>query len=921
MYLVLIDTRIRDIPFIVESFTENTEYITFDFRTETFESLQAKITKNYESVAIIQHNYELDVYRFVLNGMQNAIIDNLETEDSNLESWTPYIDFLRWLKTERCVNFIDLLACDLWANSNWRYMIETVRQRDGIYIRASLDKTGEGGDFILESDNFDTIGVYFTNAILDYKYAFFEYPLASMPSGFYNYNRYVLPSTNPASITNTYSTLVGLATNSFPVTTNVISLTANDSAIAILKTDGSVTVSGTPSYGGTMPCGVVTQAQLVNITKIVATQYLFAALKSDKTVISWGFFNAGYGSMDINTTTDVGMINVNTVRSQLVNIVEIYANASVFAALTSSGAVITWGVKSGGGTQPSAVITPLSSGVAKLYTGSNYFVALKTNGTVVVWNGTDSFLSTTYFTNSRPIIDVFLSVWGGLYGALYVRQNGASTEIISFNGTVVYTLPAGVKILRYTTYGGGYQDRYFVVLDNSSIVLIFNNSPTVYTNATDVTCTDNAYAILQNGTITVTGNAAWGGSLTDATYGLWTGATLTNPVRLVSTQSSIGVFKSDNTFVWWGKIEGSTGSKSFPTGDFGSVSTVALYNASTTNIANIYQGANGYAVTTKSGGVASVARSSGSNYVNHVNTKPANTNIYFELLGTTYAGYYCIFAPLEIPYAPAVIPSTINQLEYATVSYYVSNPDLMAYWGRKYRLYDSNNTLISTFIPTADTHTYVFSNVFIFSAGSTTLTIKDETTITYTVTTFQVTVLEYVYPCFLQGTRILTFNPETYQEEYVPVEKLKKGDIIPTAESGYKSIHSIGYKTIMNPKSDTNVSNRLYKFDKSKCPEVFEPLYITGEHCTLHRSLSKEKQIEIANHMGDVYITEEFYRMPAHMDDRAEPYDKEDQKETIWHFALEHENVTHNYGVYANGLLVESCAIESILEKSGMKLV
>jgi hypothetical protein len=906
----------------VDSLTESTEYITFDFRTDSINDIQSKITKNYENVAIIQHNYEIDVYRFVLNGMQNSIVDNLETEDPNLESWQTYIDFLKWLKTERGASYIDLLACDLWANANWRYMIETVRQRDGLYIRASLDRTGEGGDFILESDNFDTIGVYFTNAILDYKYAFFAYPTANIPSGYYNYTKYVLPSTNPASITNTYSTLVGLGVSSLPVTTDVISVTANDNAIAILKTDGSVVVSGNGTFGGTMPCGVVTQSQLVNITNVVSSSNLFAALKSDKTVICWGFFNAGYGSMDINTTTDVDMINVDTVRSQLVNIVNIYANGnSAFAALNSSGAVITWGRKPQGATQPSAAITPLSSGVAKIYTASNYFVALKTNGTAVVWTGNDSFLTTTYFTNAKPITDVFLSIWSNLYGLLFVRQNGALTEITTYNGTVAYTLPAGVKVLRYTTYGGGYQDRYFVVLDNSSIILIYNGSATVYTNATDVTCTDNAYAILQNGTITVTGNAAWGGSLTDATYGLWTGATLTNPVRLVSTQSSIGVLKSDNTFVWWGKIEGSTGSKSFPTGDFSSVSTVALYNASTTNIANVYQGPNGYGVTTKSGGVASVARSNSSNYTNSVNTKPANKNIYFELLGTTFAGHYCIFVPLEIPFAPAVIPSTINQLEYATVSYYVSNPDLMAYWGRKYRLYDSNNTLLSTFTPTADTHTYVFSNVYIFSAGSPTLTIKDETTITYTVTTFQVTVLEYVYPCFLQGTRILTFNPETYQEEYVPVEKLKKGDIIPTAESGYKSIHSIGYKTIMNPKSDTNVSNRLYKFDKSKCPEVFEPLYITGEHCTLHRSLSKEKQIEIANHMGDVYITEEFYRMPAHMDDRAEPYDKEDRAETIWHFALEHENVTHNYGVYANGLLVESCAIESLLEKSGMKLV
>jgi hypothetical protein len=73
--------------------------------------------------------------------------------------------------------------------------------------------------------------------------------------------------------------------------------------------------------------------------------------------------------------------------------------------------------------------------------------------------------------------------------------------------------------------------------------------------------------------------------------------------------------------------------------------------------------------------------------------------------------------------------------------------------------------------------------------------------------------------------------------------------------------------------------------------------------------------------MGDIYITEEYYRMPALLDDRATPYDGEDEPVTIWHFSLEHENVAHNYGVFANGLLVESCAIESLIEKSGMRLL
>jgi hypothetical protein len=234
MRLVLLDNRIRDHQSIIDSLTDDTECVIFDFRSN-IESIKSQIAKSYESVAIIQHNYEIDVYRLVLD-CSSSIVYNLETVDPALDSWQEYIDFLRWLKMERGANHIDLMACNLWSNPNWRYMIETVRTVYDIYIRASVDITGEGGDFILESDNFDTIGVYFTSAILDYKYSFYMFPNPGY-AGYFGYNTYRLPTTNAASISNTYSTMVGLPPNAFPVTANVISVYANENAIAILKSD------------------------------------------------------------------------------------------------------------------------------------------------------------------------------------------------------------------------------------------------------------------------------------------------------------------------------------------------------------------------------------------------------------------------------------------------------------------------------------------------------------------------------------------------------------------------------------------------------------------------------------------------------------------------------------------------------------
>jgi hypothetical protein len=126
---------------------------------------------------------------------------------------------------------------------------------------------------------------------------------------------------------------------------------------------------------------------------------------------------------------------------------------------------------------------------------------------------------------------------------------------------------------------------------------------------------------------------------------------------------------------------------------------------------------------------------------------------------------------------------------------------------------------------------------------------------------------------------------------------------------------------LKHPASDSDPKNRLYKFSKKTCPGVFEPLYITGEHCTLRLDITEDHLMKIKDHMGDIYVTENRFRCPACLDERATPYKEKDTPVTIWHFALEHENAYYNYGVWANGLLVESCSIEHLVQRSNMKLV
>lgn len=180
------------------------------------------------------------------------------------------------------------------------------------------------------------------------------------------------------------------------------------------------------------------------------------------------------------------------------------------------------------------------------------------------------------------------------------------------------------------------------------------------------------------------------------------------------------------------------------------------------------------------------------------------------------------------------------------------------------------------------------------------------------------------YPCFLEGSKILCLDPISDVESYVPVEQLRPGDLVRTSLNGHKAVFHIGKRTLPNPEKDPEPRNRLYRFPRQISPKMTDDLYITGEHCVLHKKLSHELEEQVRRHMGDIYITEYQYRVPACLDYRAVPYTTDSDSKgpvTIWHFALENHNIYHNYGVYANGLLVESCSIQYLTEMSNMELV
>jgi len=169
--------------------------------------------------------------------------------------------------------------------------------------------------------------------------------------------------------------------------------------------------------------------------------------------------------------------------------------------------------------------------------------------------------------------------------------------------------------------------------------------------------------------------------------------------------------------------------------------------------------------------------------------------------------------------------------------------------------------------------------------------------------------------CFKEGSKILT------DKGYIAVQDLRNGDLVKTVSSGFKKVEHIGYSKMYHNANDIRSKDKLYKCCISEYPELTEDLVITGCHSILIKNFKDHEQIEKTQEvLGKIYITETYYRLPACVDDRTKIFEEEGVH-TIWHFSLEHSDYYMNYGVYANGLLVETTSNRMMVELSGMTLV
>jgi hypothetical protein len=138
----------------------------------------------------------------------------------------------------------------------------------------------------------------------------------------------------------------------------------NEYSFVAKQSDGVIKAWGHAQNGGQVEDRINTDG--VSVRYIVGVHKMYAALRSDGSIVCWGYQMSYYK----------GLIESYT------NIVALRGSGKAFSGITASGSVVAWPSNSFGGTAPSPTALP---NAAALHSTYGTFVALTTNHSVASW--------------------------------------------------------------------------------------------------------------------------------------------------------------------------------------------------------------------------------------------------------------------------------------------------------------------------------------------------------------------------------------------------------------------------------------------------------------------------------------------------------------------------------------------------------
>lgn len=167
--------------------------------------------------------------------------------------------------------------------------------------------------------------------------------------------------------------------------------------------------------------------------------------------------------------------------------------------------------------------------------------------------------------------------------------------------------------------------------------------------------------------------------------------------------------------------------------------------------------------------------------------------------------------------------------------------------------------------------------------------------------------IPYTVSCFGEYTQIST------DTGYKRIQDLVPGTLIETLLDGYKPLKCLGKREMVFMPCETYIDRRMYVWPDSG-------LHITGKHCLLVDELTEKQKRGVIEMYGKIQELDGMFLLPIGLHHRAIPVNIYG-KHNIYHIVLEDESPDKQYGIIANGTLVESCSYNDFVTYSYMDIV
>ena len=165
--------------------------------------------------------------------------------------------------------------------------------------------------------------------------------------------------------------------------------------------------------------------------------------------------------------------------------------------------------------------------------------------------------------------------------------------------------------------------------------------------------------------------------------------------------------------------------------------------------------------------------------------------------------------------------------------------------------------------------------------------------------------------CFDESTEILCLN-EKLEEEYIQINKLKKGSLVKSFKHGYRKIEIIYKGSFVNDINDF----RSCMFLLPKNENMTKDLIITGGHSILVDYVSEKENFRNLEYFGgSKFEIDGKQLLLASASEKFIPLENSNIY-TYYHFILENDDDNNaRYGIWANGILTETPSKNNFLNE------